>query len=561
MLNVKLTTCAPNWPWSRQTPSNSFVWEDIHFHVDRDVENCDAWVVFESLPDKQTATCPLNRTVFITGEPGTIGYYSSAFLGQFAHVVSGREDIQHVRVIRRQQGHPWFIEKSYDELIKMPPVQKQSDVCLITSDKVFTQGHRERLQFALDLKTRLGSRLDLWGRGLRNFDSSWEVLSRYRYAVVLENLIARDWLTEKLPDALLAWCVPLYLGCPNTSDYLPTGSWIDISSMDASTVTDMLIALLADPNDYECRIHALSNARRHYLNQVQFFANISHILRDIFAEPAQSAQTLNLYPQDLVPLPPLPPAPCLQQFSRVNRKLAGALRIPAWRMMKWAEELHPLPPPPPPPPPPQLPPPSLKQVAHSSWILANGDLTLRLEYPIGSKAVVLDVGGFEGQWASDIFGRYLCTVHVFEPVPHFADVIRHRFANNPNVHLHQVALGGSESKLSITIDGDASSTLLSGEYRIEVPVRRCADVISENSWTEIVLMKINIEGGEYELIEHLLDSGMVCRIRNIQIQFHDFVPNAQPRMLAIQNRLRATHELTYYFPFIWENWQRKDPRL
>jgi hypothetical protein len=30
-------------------------------------------------------------------------------------------------------------------------------------------------------------------------------------------------------------------------------------------------------------------------------------------------------------------------------------------------------------------------------------------------------------------------------------------------------------------------------------------------------------------------------------------------MLNIQERLRATHEQTYYFPFIWENWQRKDP--
>jgi hypothetical protein len=54
----------------------------------------------------------------------------------------------------------------------------------------------------------------------------------------------------------------------------------------------------------------------------------------------------------------------------------------------------------------------------------------------------------------------------------------------------------------------------------------------------------------------MLDSGMVSRVKNIQIQFHDFVPDASGRMLEIQSRLRVTHELTYYFPFIWENWQR-----
>jgi FkbM family methyltransferase len=168
----------------------------------------------------------------------------------------------------------------------------------------------------------------------------------------------------------------------------------------------------------------------------------------------------------------------------------------------------------------------------------------------------LDVGGFEGQWVSDIFGRYLCTVHVFEPVPHFADSIRKRFANNSNVHLHQTALGGGNKTLSISIAGDASSTLVAGEDSIEVPVRCFADIVNDNGWSEIALMKINIEGGEYELLDHMLDSGMVSRVKNIQIQFHDFVPDASGRMLGIQSRLRATHELTYYFPFIWENWQR-----
>lgn len=93
-----------------------------------------------------------------------------------------------------------------------------------------------------------------------------------------------------------------------------------------------------------------------------------------------------------------------------------------------------------------------------------------------------------------------------------------------------------------------------------MPILRCADVFARYAWSEIALMKINIEGGEYELLEHMLDTGLVSRVCNFQVQFHDFVPDAYPRMLAIQERLRATHELTYYFPFIWENWKRKDTK-
>jgi hypothetical protein len=42
---------------------------------------------------------------------------------------------------------------------------------------------------------------------------------------------------------------------------------------------------------------------------------------------------------------------------------------------------------------------------------------MRLEFDPSPDGVVLDVRGYEGQWASDIFARYGCRIHVFEPVP------------------------------------------------------------------------------------------------------------------------------------------------
>jgi FkbM family methyltransferase len=554
MLNVKLTTCAPHWPWARQTPGGSLVWEGVRFHVDTEVDQCDAWIVFESLPAAQSTACPPGRTVFITGEPETLGAYPEPFLAQFAHVVTGRSDIAHPGLIRRQQGHPWFVEKSYDELHDLPPPRKSADVCLVTSDKVLTQGHRERLQFALDLKARLGARLDLWGRGLRSFESSWDVLSRYRYAVVLENHSGPDWLTEKLPDALLAWCVPLYHGCTNVADYLPVGSWIDLPALDADAAAHRIETLLADPGAYESRLPELAAARRRYLDELQFFANAAAIVRQVAAAPAEPPATVRLHPAGGVPMAG-EQARDPSEAGPLDRKLAGALRVSGWRFLEWADELRPVPAPPEPPPPP---PPTLKEVAHVSWMRADGDQTLRMDYPIGAGEVVLDVGGFEGQWASDIFARYVCTVHVFEPVPHFAEAIRRRFARNPHVRLHEVALGGADARLAISIDGNASSTVVGGGRTTEIPVRRFSDVVQEHGWTEIALMKVNIEGGEYELLEHMLDQGLAPRVRNLQVQFHDFVPDAHARMLAIQERLRATHELTYCFPFVWENWQRKD---
>lgn len=42
----------------------------------------------------------------------------------------------------------------------------------------------------------------------------------------MENTIAKDYVTEKLYDGLVAGCVPIYLGAPNIYDYIPHNSSI-----------------------------------------------------------------------------------------------------------------------------------------------------------------------------------------------------------------------------------------------------------------------------------------------------------------------------------------------
>jgi FkbM family methyltransferase len=186
-----------------------------------------------------------------------------------------------------------------------------------------------------------------------------------------------------------------------------------------------------------------------------------------------------------------------------------------------------------------------------------GDKTLRLEYDLDSTSVVVDVGGFEGQWASDIVAMYGCQVHVFEPVPAFAWRIRDRFAKNPLVVVHDYGLASADDTLTMSLSGDASSHVSrSADASVRVRLCRAASVLDALSEPEIHLMKLNIEGAEFGLLEHLLDEGWIPRIRDLQVQFHDAVPDARRRAEAIRDRLRLTHEITYQYDFVWENWRR-----
>lgn len=300
MINVKLSTCAPGWPWARQTPGGSLEWGPFRFHVDTQVSTCDAWVVFESLSAPDATECPPGNVIFVTGEPDSLGTYQPAFLSQFSRVVTGRNDIAHEGKIRIQQGHPWFVEKSYDDLISMQPPHKDREICVISSNKDFSEGHRSRLDFIRALKDRFGDRVEVWGRGIRDFDSKWNLLSRYKYAIVLENYSGPDFLTEKLPDALLAYCFPIYYGCKNWGRYFGEGACVDIDIEQIDEALGCISELLSDPDDYDRRLADIKKARSNYLNNVQFFANLASILQVNMGVSAnfENSQLIEILPRE-----------------------------------------------------------------------------------------------------------------------------------------------------------------------------------------------------------------------------------------------------------------------
>jgi len=188
----------------------------------------------------------------------------------------------------------------------------------------------------------------------------------------------------------------------------------------------------------------------------------------------------------------------------------------------------------------------------------SGREALRLDYPLDDSALVVDAGGYVGQWASDIVGRFLCRVHVYEPVPGFAEQIRERFARNPLVTVHEVGLAGETREAPIELRG-TGSTIFGGNGRTtDIRLMRAADAFAEAGIEHIDLLKLNVEGAEYELLEHLAATGWLPRIRYLQIQFHDVAPDSDARMRALQAWLTQTHEVMWQYELVWESWRRRE---
>lgn len=199
-------------------------------------------------------------------------------------------------------------------------------------------------------------------------------------------------------------------------------------------------------------------------------------------------------------------------------------------------------------------------LAHKKWVSDRGDSTLRLNYNLTSESVVFDLGGYKGDFSEKIYAQYQCNIYIFEPVTSFYEGVCERFRGNNKIKVFNFGLSDEDSSIEINLNNDGSSVFISrGEVEI-IEVKNITSFIEQNDIHKVDLIKINIEGGEYQVLPALIDSGFINNIGDVQVQFHDFIEEAVVKRSEIRERLKDTHYLTYDYWFVWENWRRKDTR-
>jgi FkbM family methyltransferase len=192
------------------------------------------------------------------------------------------------------------------------------------------------------------------------------------------------------------------------------------------------------------------------------------------------------------------------------------------------------------------------------WFKDKGDTTLRLDYPLTKDSVVFDVGGYVGDYANDIFNKYECRVFVFEPHPKFYNECLVRFKDNAKVSVYNFGIADVDGEFALSDSDDASSFLTERQSEVgdvTCKMREFFSVLAELDITKIDLMKINIEGGEYPLMQYIADQKKLSVVDNYQIQFHDFAQDAVARRNSIVSALEKTHQRTWCYEFVWENWK------
>ena len=96
----------------------------------------------------------------------------------------------------------------------------------------------------------------------------------YQYSIIIENIIKKNWFTEKLIDCLVTSTIPIYYGCPNIADYFDDSYFLKFNT---ETELHNILSNLSDANYYN-HVQKISQNK----NKAKEFVNIWKRLDTIF---------------------------------------------------------------------------------------------------------------------------------------------------------------------------------------------------------------------------------------------------------------------------------------
>ncbi len=232
---------------------------------------------------------PPERVIYLLREPPldeviekNKGFYQAA--KNYCGYVSGPDDFapspDYMPAI-------WYYPNSFKELNEMPPPIKEKPLSWVTSGINRTENHRKRLAFLRMLRDSeleldvYGRNLPDWSRGSGELGNKWYGTAPYYYNLSVENYAENDWyVSEKLWDSLLAWCLPIYYGGPAADKLLPPGSFLRLPSMDEKGLAYIKEVTSTPDAWYEAK-DAIAEARQIILHELNLISWLSKYVKNI----------------------------------------------------------------------------------------------------------------------------------------------------------------------------------------------------------------------------------------------------------------------------------------
>ena len=167
----------------------------------------------------------------------------------------------------------------------------------------------------------------------------------------------------------------------------------------------------------------------------------------------------------------------------------------------------------------------VKTVAFDDWEIATGELD--------ANSIVYSLGvGDDINFDLAMIQQFGCHVYAFNPMPTSATYVTNK-QPPPAFEFHQWAIAAQDGTLTlyprVKKDGTLSEMMFtlapeaaSREHGVEVPAYSIASLMMKLGHKHVDVLKMDIEGAEYEVLEGLLDAQN--KPRQLLVEFHHRIP-------------------------------------
>jgi FkbM family methyltransferase len=199
--------------------------------------------------------------------------------------------------------------------------------------------------------------------------------------------------------------------------------------------------------------------------------------------------------------------------------------------------------------------------SNEKWNADRGDEVLIIDYPLDENSQVIELGGYHGLWTKRISQKFNCNILTIEPIPEFYNKMITEFNyylknNREKIKTENFGISTEEKELTFSVNGDSTSSHLSSSNQITITCHTLEYYLQKHNIEKVDLLQVNIEGEEYPLLEEWTKSGIINKVKYLQVQYHRYGENYEERHNNIQENLKNLgFKLRYEYPFVWESWE------
>lgn len=159
---------------------------------------------------------------------------------------------------------------------------------------------------------------------------------------------------------------------------------------------------------------------------------------------------------------------------------------------------------------------------YGGWYIVSKD--------INDKSIVYSFGvGEDASFDIELVNRFYLLVHAFDPTPKSIDWVKMQKLSS-NFIMHEYGIADFDGKVRFFPPENPAHISHSILYRsstksksLNVPVKKLSSIMNELGHTTIDILKMDIEGAEYQVIKDLIESNI--KPVQILVEFHHRFPN------------------------------------